>query len=141
MMNWIVGSGKLRYSPEKPNAIKRNNPWWIVVDIDRSIQKYYGHWINNIISPPWLIKRKLIQTPLWGGHITVLDGRQEPPLENQQHWGKYHNLEINFEYSVEIEHHWKFWVLPVKCPMLNDIREELGLDGNYPFHITIGRDD
>ena len=70
----------------------------------------------------------------------MLDGRQEVAENKQEFWGKYHDAEITFEYSVEIEHHWKFWVLPVRCSFLNDIREELGLNREYNFHITIGRD-
>jgi len=138
---WLQSTGKLIYTPNKPGAIKRNNKWWLVVEVDRSIINYYAYWINRqIIKPPWLVKGLILQTPQWGGHITVLDGRVDVAKEYQHLWEKYADESITYEYSVEIEKHWKFWVLPVRCNRLNDIREELGLKRDYNFHVTIGRD-
>ena len=138
---WLKATGRIIYTPDKPGAIKRNNKWWVVVEVDRSIINYYAYWINRqIIKPPWLTKGLILQTPQWGGHITVLDGRVEVDKKYQHLWEKYAGKMINYEYSVEIEKHWKFWVLPVKCEFLNKLREELGLPRDYNFNITIGRD-
>jgi hypothetical protein len=49
---------------------------------------------------------------------------------------------ISVPYNVVVRKQWQFWVLEVKpTKEMIDIRRQLGLKENYPFHITVGRDD
>ena len=106
----------------------------IVAELDFGFSEYYQY----------LIKRgtgKLIQGNAWKPHITIFDGKIKLPSKTNALWKKYHGKSITIKYSVEIEKHWKFWVLPVvDSDFLQEIRDELGLIAKHPFHITIGRD-
>ena len=77
--------------------------------------------------------------PLFGAHITVLDGRVPVKNEHMHLWKKYQGKVIEFKYSPDIQQNWKFFHLTVQCEMLRNIRAELGLNPNYNFHITVGR--
>lgn len=131
---WLKGKGKLIYNPARPGIKKaqRHTPWWLIVSVDNEIGKYYRDWIDRVFH----LK---LQHPAWGTHITLLNDRDVVKPEFQQHWKKYHNQWIEFEYSVVLEQHWKFWTLPVKCERFIEIRHELGVLHDHPFHITIGR--
>lgn len=143
MLNqWIKGKGIIRYSPLRIGGRRRINPWWIVVDTDNEISKYYKWWLERLIyNPPWLKKNEgeKLNLPLWGTHVTVLNGVKEVGEQYLEFWEKYQGEQIEFEYSPYIEKHWKFFVLPVKCSKLEIIRDELGFDSNYHFHITVAR--
>lgn len=128
-MNGIFKSnGKIIYDPTAGNA---KNDWWIIVECPKDILDYYHHWI---------LKEENIKLnkPLFGAHISVVRG-EEPP--NKELWRKYHEKEISFSYSHDIENKDEYYWLRVSSPELNDIREELGLtrDVEFGFHLTIGR--
>ena len=136
----LNGRCVINYEPTKENAKKRNNPWWIIADVDYNISNYYSWWVQRmILNPPWATNGIKLHPPMWGTHITVLDGRNEVQPEYHHLWKKYHGKIINFNYSPDVQQIHKFWVIPVKCKFLMNIRKELGIDDPYPLHITIGR--
>lgn len=135
MTTWIKGTCKLVYSPARPGLKKKRaaNDFIIVAEMPGDIAKYYSYWI----------KKKLylnLQLPAWRPHITVLDGRK-PVDDSKLHlWEKHAGKTVDFEYSIDVEQHWKFWVLPVRSEKLTEIRTELGFAPNaHNFHLTIGR--
>jgi len=131
---WIKGGGVLIYNPARPGMkkTKRLTPWWLIVSVDKEIGKYYRSWIERALY----LKT---QRPAWETHITLLNDCDVVDPQYQQHWKKYHNQWVEFEYSVAVEQHWKFFVLPVRCQQFEEIRQELGIFNHHPFHITIGR--
>lgn len=139
MIDWIYTSGILQHSPPRPGGKKRVNNYWLIVKVPNGIVEFYHHWIQKRIGPPWDPKAKKLQLPMWGGHITVLDGRT--PLNDCQMkiLEKLDGKRVSFEYSPDIQQHWKFFYLPVRSHELNQIRSDLGLTKSYRFHITIAR--
>jgi hypothetical protein len=132
---WLRGSGKLVYNPHRPDLRKTRqaDDWWLVVNTDNGIGEYYRWWIKKM-------KGIELLRPAWRTHVSILNGREPVQPEYLHLWKKYQNKPIHFEYSVDIEQHWKFFVLPVRCEELVNIRGELGLSTKKsPLHITIGR--
>ncbi len=128
--NLIKLSGKLIYDPKRPGVKKTGNGKVLI------LQPYFDD-IDLLYQ--WFIKRRFglpLQRPVWKPHVTAVSIK-EKPLE--VHWKKYADEMVSFEYSPEVEQHWKFWVLPIKCDRLNEIRAELGLAPHNKFHMTIGR--
>jgi hypothetical protein len=124
--------GKLRYSPKLTGD--RNEKWWLVVDCDRELGRYY----RSLFQAGQFHCRKL-QAPSWDEHITVLRN-EEPPEAHKFLWHKYEGVAVEFSYSGGLETDGLYYWLAVDCPQLLDIREELGLarDPLYPLHLTIG---
>jgi hypothetical protein len=130
MSEKFTSIGKIVYDPTAGNA---KNPWWVIVECPKDILDYYHHWIKKEEN----IK---LNKPLFGAHISVVRG-EEPPLEKQNLWRKYHEKEITFSYQHEVENLNEYYWLSVECPELNELREELGLspEVEFGFHLTIGR--
>lgn len=132
--NWVKHRGVLVYNPPRPDLrkIRQGNDWFIFLELDYNFAALYR----------WFILRRFhlqLQPTAWKPHVTVLDGRNKVQPEYRQFWKKYEKKKIEFEYSVDIEQHWKFWTLPVRSETLLDIREELGFKRQCELHITIGR--
>lgn len=139
MEQMIKATGRLRYST-RSGANKRANPWWLVVDTHKSITDFYRHQVErNLLNPLRLEKGLRLQAPMWGAHVTVLDGRKEVAPDYRDRWGIHEGEKIEFEYSPNVQQIWKFWVLPVRSKRLEEIRAELGLAPTYRFHLTVGR--
>lgn len=141
-MKLLNGTGILLYDPSRP-GMKSKTDWWIVVNTDNEICRYYRWWV-------W--KRYMIdlKQPAWGAHISVLRGSR--PQDDKIHlWKKYHGKTIKFQYlpyvrqtDRETDGADHFWFIDVWSKQLNDIREELGFPiifNNKPitYHITVGR--
>lgn len=135
MTEWIKGTAKLVYAPARPGLkkVRAANDYFLVAEVSGDIAKYYSYWIKKTLYVS-------LQPPAWRQHITVLNGRHEVPADRRHLWKKHHNETIHFEYSVDVQQHWKFWVLPVRSNRLETIREEFGLASNHKqFHLTVGR--
>jgi len=139
MSNWIQASGILQHSPPRPGGKKRINNYWLIVKMPRGIVEYYHHWIQKKIGPPWDPNAVKLQLPMWGGHITVLDGRIPLNANQEKILESLDGNRVNFEYSPDIQQHWKFFYLPVKSQQLDNIRKTLGLTKPHPYHITVAR--
>lgn len=150
---WINAKGRLVYEPTREfrddsgnvtvKGHKRtDSPWWLIATVDPGILAFYRNQVSrHILNPLNLPKAPKIHPPMWGGHITILDGRTEVQPKYRSLWKAYQNQYIDFQYSPNVVQKWKFWVLPVRAPLFSRIRAELGLNPNYNFHITVGRMD
>lgn len=134
MENWTTANGILTYNPKRPDVRKTfdHDDWRLVAEVDHGFSLYYCWWVKR----QWGLN---LQLPVWKPHITVLNGKQPVLPEYHKLWKKHERRKIVFEYSVEFEQHWKFFVLPVKCEVFNDIRAELGLPAWNHYHVTFGR--
>lgn len=136
MCQWINYKGLVVYNPNRPNLkkIRLANQWFLFVEVCYDFAAFYR----------WLIFKRYglrLNATAWKPHITVLDGRKEVKPEFRHNWKKYEKVKVEFNYSVNVQQHWKFWTLPVYSPKIIEIRKELGFFDNYPLHITIGRMD
>lgn len=135
----LYGRGKIVYDPFRPNIKKEKNVWWCVVEIDDEIANYYRWWVSRRYH-------KTMLKPSWNAHITVVGGTKP---KNINKWKERHGQEVIFAYehypqtydpNVRRSSEPPHWWVRVYCDELNDVREELGLRREYPFHITVGKE-
>jgi hypothetical protein len=129
-MNWAASTAKVFYDPVRPGIRKVRPGSLVVANVDPGIAEYYRWWVKKQHGLQ-------LQNTAWYPHITVVDGKVNSGRGSE--WKKYQSAVIDFEYSAELEQHWKFWVLPVRSRQLEMIRHGLGLNPDYNFHITVGR--
>ena len=121
-------TGTLLYTTE---PIGRWGGWWVSLQCDWGIVSYYA----------WLLKRHGI--PIHKGaiskaHISFVKG--EKPA-NMEKWGHdYGPIDFYYSHVVNYNDRGHVW-LDVWCPVLQEIRKDLGLP---PFkgtnrHLTIGK--
>lgn len=130
----IQASGRLRYSPQLIGSRADSFSWWLVVDCDPEIGRYYRHLYYLAHN-----KCQNIQKSSWAEHITVI--RDEEPSEDKKGlWKKYDGMDVLFQYNPEVRGDGLYFWLDVESPFLLDIRSEIGLSRNpeYPLHLTIG---
>jgi len=128
----VTGSvGTLRYSP-KLLGNRESEKWWLVLDCDPNIGKYY----RTLYHLDHHGCRTLMR-PAWQEHITVIRN-EEPP--DKTLWEAYTGEVIEFEYNPEPRTNGCYWWLSVTCPRLLDIREQLGLprEPSIPLHLSFG---
>ena len=104
---------------------------WCSIVCDTELARYYRAQIND----------KKIMLPMWGTHITVVNGRWEKALK-REHWGKYEGEKVEFSYSNDIQYESPFYFMFCRCERIGDLREELGLKRVFavrPLHLTLGR--
>jgi hypothetical protein len=133
-MTLLKTEGIIRYNPKRVN-LKKTRPadqYFLTIDFPNSIGEYYRYWIKKRYG-------LFINSPAYGCHVTVLDGRHTVSEDYIKHWKKYDNQVIELYYSPEIYQHWKFWCLPVISNDAIMIRRELGFLNDIPLHVTIGR--
>jgi len=116
---WFPSTGVLKYGPGIKAALA----------VDQSISDLYR----------WFVPKHIDLNPQrYPAHVSVV--RREKP--NMDFWRKHEGRKINFEYSNEIIWDETYYWLNVRCPVIEEIRAELGLTP-YPwwvnsFHVTIG---
>jgi len=126
----MQSTGIIRYSPDLLGNHEGHN-WWIVLDCDPGIGKYY-RWLYHINS----FRTNKLSRPAWKEHITVV--RDETPL-HKEYWERYENEVVEFEYGPEVRWNGLYYWLDVESKRFQAIRDELGL--GLPiigFHLTIG---
>lgn len=143
---WIQLQGVLRYDPGSSHVnraakqvlgsdgLKKVRDRQLIVELkSRDFSRLYA----------WFYERRYwvkLQENMMLPHINVLR-RQETSFQLPPGvWKKHEGEVIQFEYSLLNEHHWKFHVLPIRAPRLQEIRLELGLGTRKGMHITFGRD-
>jgi hypothetical protein len=137
-MNWFEAEGRVIYDPHR-GTMKSNTNWWCVIDVDKEITRYY-RW--------WLLKEKhlILNQPAWDAHISVVRGERRVQ-QNQNLWKKHHGRKVKFKYEhgdIQVSKDkdapgWFHWIR-VDCPVVDEIREELGLIASWKYHhLTIGR--
>lgn len=129
-MELQTSTGTLRYSP-KLLGDRASEKWWLVVDCDPELGKYYRHlfWLGAY-------KTAKVFRPAWREHITVIRN-EEPP--NVSLWEKYAGHQVQFQYNARPQTNGDYWWLSVECDQLLEIREELGLprQPKIPLHLSI----
>lgn len=128
--------GKLCYNPERGK--NQSTSWWLVVDVDKEITRYYRWWVKTEIGI-------LLQQPSWNAHISVIRGAQPP---NPEFWRKYEQKTIGFQIKHEVRQSgdttgWdrpdNYWFVDVFSEELSHIQQEMGFPAKDKYHITIGR--
>ncbi len=137
-MDWHTGEGRIIYDPHR-GTMKANTNWWCVIDVDKEITRYYRWWLRYE-------KHIILQQPAWDAHISVVRG-ERAVQKNAAVWKKHHGRKVKFRYEhgdIQISKdkdapgyfHW----IRVDCPVVDEIREELGLIASWKYHhLTIGR--
>lgn len=107
---------------------------WVILECPKDIVDYYHYWIHRELG----IK---LHKPKFGSHVSVIRGSEEFNRETPL-YRKYHEEEVAFQYSNQIETNGDYWWLPVHCEILGQLRAELGLEKEptFGFHLTIGRE-
>lgn len=134
MEQWFTLKGKLVYEPVRPDNFKKTyKKQTLVAELRRDSMDLYYQWFLRKQHGSWID----LQRPMYGLHVTVVKGTE--PLPNPSAWKKHAGKLVNFEVSPLVERAGIYWHLPVRCELFNQIRSELGLLTDYPYHITIGR--
>lgn len=130
--------GVVQYDPHR-GTMKAHTKNWCVIDTDREITKYYRWWLQKE-------KHIILQQPAWDAHVSVVRGEYLNPRA-QQVWKKHHGRRVEFSYehgsiqtSKDKDNPGMFYWIRVHCPLVDQIREELGLVTSWKHHhMTIGR--
>jgi len=134
----INSSGKLLIFPEDRKRIKNKKRKYddkrIIVNVSYDFVKYYQ----------WFLYKQYgiqLQSPEFMPHITITNGNEDFELNSKtlEYLESINNTYINFKYSNAIYTHWEFFSVLVYSKELDQIRSNLGLKNNIPFHITLGR--
>lgn len=123
--------GKLRYSPKTLGD--QNSPnWWLILDTDQEIGKYYRQ-LYHLAT----FRCSKLEKPAWADHVTVIRN-EEPP--NKLFWEKYEGLDVEIEVESIPQTNGHYTWLGVKCELLLQLREELGLtrEPKIPLHLSFG---
>ena len=132
-------SGKIIFRPNRPGLKKSHRSFdnGVILKVDNGITEYYSWWLNRKFGIS-------ISKPAWGTHITIVNDRDRVKdfAAFEVAKKKFNNKIASVGYDVRLKKQWQFWVIEVlPSPELVEIRKSLGLREDYPFHITIGRDD
>lgn len=133
-------NGKIIFSPLRPGLKKVHRAFdsGIILKVDNGISDYYSWWLEkrgNVFN---------LSRPAWGTHITVVSDRDKvKDLQTfKQLQQEFNGKILSVPYDVRLKKVWQFWVLDViPTKEMQHIRQSLGLKLDFPFHITIGRDD
>jgi len=121
----------LRLSMESKGILRYGKTKRLAVEVDEGLAEYYRSFIPKSIS---------YNVPMHSPHITVVRGGHETP-KNVDKWGLHEGEEIVFQYDPYIHVGETYIWLAVDCKRLEEIRDELGLDGCFDkvkwFHVTI----
>lgn len=146
MSDWIKSTGTIIYDPSRSYLTTRNSGWCIL-QVSTELTRYYRWWMEFQFHTQ-------LDLPFGDAHVSIVRGE---PVLNTNLWKKYHRQEVEFEYqhgnittcqSGRVEGHkdynermvkGDYYILPVKSPMIDHIREELGLRSFNVYHLTIGR--
>lgn len=138
--NFIVScSGRFEFSPDRPGMkkIHRLSNQTLIVNIDGGIIDYYSYWLLKY-------KNIRLSRPAWGAHVTIINDKDRvKDIETFEHLkAEFNKSYIKIFHSVQLRKQWQFWILDVEpSEEFLFIRHALGIKENFPFHITIGRDD
>ncbi|MEO1269749.1 MAG: hypothetical protein AAFX99_16810 [Myxococcota bacterium] len=126
--------GTLDFDPRDLSGAQ-GAPWWLIVRTQDEPRRYCAWWVETVYGVR-------LQRPRWGSHISVIRGLQPPPRRRQD-WGKRNGERVVFTAALDgLTCHRGTWWLPVRCPRLERVRIELGLDPTptIPLHWTLGRE-
>lgn len=147
--------GRIVYDPNRPGMRNKKRAsgantvaWWCILEVDKEITRYYRWWVERhlwgltAVRPGWLC------LPSWDGHVSVVRG-EVPRPQYREAWQKYHGTKVEFEYAHypfcadnrdnRYADDGDFWMVDVRCPLIDLIRDELGLRTHHKYHLTVGR--
>lgn len=108
---------------------------WLIIKVEEDVCRYY----RNLIYSYSRVLR--LNPSKYGAHITVIAGKYELiDEEHRKFWNKYQDELVNFKYNPNIQNDSEYFWMEVKCPRIEEIREELGLPRKiiHPWHLTVG---
>jgi hypothetical protein len=127
--------------------MKRDTDWWLVVNCDPEIARYYRWWTDKA-NNPLAFEEANLKKPIWRPHISVIRG-ERPRVDLRHFWKKYEGKEITFKYGLIVHNSGEtetrkspdvHWYINCECTELDDIRKELGLwRGFEKYHLTVGK--
>lgn len=129
--------GTIQYDPPRGD-MQRRTKWWCIAKVDREITRYYRWWLQKE-------KHIILQQPAWDAHISIIRGEfacaDHPAL-----WKKHDKQKVEFVYehgnlkcAPDKNNGGHYYWVDVNCPLMSEIRAEMGLPIGWKFHITIGR--
>ena len=140
MVNHLVTcNGKFFFSPNRQGLKKTHRSFdnAVILKVDNGITEFYS---SMLFKKYGLVLSK----PAWGTHVTVVSDKDR--VRDAETFNRlkdeFNETKIKLKYDVRFYKQFQFWVLNIQpTPELIKIRQTLGLRADYPFHITIGRDD
>ena len=139
-MKDVVVNARLNFNPKREGLRKghRRSEFWVVAEVDMGVHHYYSWWINRYLS------KLLIHRPAFGCHVTIV--RDKDRVTDAEIFKKlkqrYDGKMIQIRYNPELYKVRGFFCLPVDAHQIfRDIRGSLGLNEDFKYHITVGRDD
>jgi len=148
--------GTIKYDPPRHGMRKQtrasgrsNKDYWCILQVDTEITRYYRWMIQRrlwgwtAVQPDWLCQ------PSWDAHVSIVRGEQ--PRRKEELWRKYNGVKVEFKYAhyprkTTMEDRANryakdgdFWFIDVECPLIDLIRDELGLRVHHRYHLTVGR--
>src|SRR5579883_3482590 len=117
-MTWFHSTGQLIYEPSLLTMKNKKSPWWVIVQCCPDLAAYYRFFIGRAAFA--------VAAPAFGSHISVITD-EKPPEAQLPLWKAHHLKEVEFEYTPELQSDGLYFWLPVVCPTLLTLREELGL--------------
>lgn len=125
--------GRIVFNPIPKGGGTPNKKWWAIVECPHDIIDYYRYWVTKY-------EKFKISPPVFGSHISIIRD-EEPPDEFKYLWKAKDGMEVEFTYYPNFETNGDYWWLKVECPILNEIRLELGLpeEPQFGYHLSIGK--
>lgn len=145
MTDMLSGIGIIQYDPWRP-GLKHRTDWWCVLNVDKELSRYYRWWLE-------FEKHLHLQSPSWDAHISIVRGEKPYPAYIEM-WKKYQGKKVEFHYKhgeIRVDRSQRtdplavnatggeYYFIDIECPMLDEIRTELGLITGFNYHMTIAR--
>lgn len=125
--------GKIIFNPVPISGGTPNKKWWAIVKCPDDIIYYYKYWVTKN-------QKFTISSSAFGSHISLIRD-EEPPNEFKHLWKKREGMEVEFTYTPNFQTNGEYWWLDIQCPVLNEVRQELGLskEPKFGYHLSIGK--
>lgn len=154
------GTGIIQYDPPRPARLARGKDYWCIIKTDRELTRYFRWWVNkelmNVLGFDNTKEARmhgfdLLHPPSFDAHISIVRGFKDARHNMdrvKEVWKKYDGQKVEFTYGLDVRQsgdttEWDrpdhYWFVVVDCPMVKQIREEMGLITTFRPHITIGR--
>lgn len=133
MEQWYKLSGVLVYDPVRLDFKKSHKTKTLIVQLPRDTLDLYYQWLIKRQFGTWLE----LQRPMYGLHVTVVKGNER--INVPACWKKHVGETVEILVGTHLRRNFQFWNLPVRSQRLNELRCELGLREDFPFHLTVGR--
>jgi hypothetical protein len=124
--NSFVVTGTLRYSPKLLGGGTPSPNWWLILDCDPELGRYFRHLYHL-----QTYRTRKLNRPAWAEHVSVI--RNEPP-PNPTLWEAFSGQQVEIKVLLPADTNGYYVWLPVECDYLLDLREGLGLP-RHPIYL------